>query len=341
MKDSRIRVSLFMRKPRPGDNYSIERLFDAVQASLPVECFHVTRLVCPYESKGLLRRIMIIAWAAIHQGDINHITGDVNFLGLLLKKSRTVLTIHDSASMHRLSGLRRKIYECLWLKMPISRAGMVTVISKSTLNETMLLTGVDSRKFRVVPCCITGGLKPQKKVFNTLLPRILQVGTKQNKNLLRVIEAIEGIPCLLAIVGHLDGDQERLLREHGISYENHINLDDNAMDEQYALADMVIFVSTYEGFGLPILEAQMVGRVVVTSNRSPMKEVAGAGAILVNPEDVVEIRSAVRRVIDSSSCRDELISAGHENIKRFMPKAIAMKYAAVYEELIAQQGCRQ
>ena len=81
-------------------------------------------------------RLASMVWAAFHQGDVNHITGDVNFLGLLMRKPRTMLTILDSASMARLTGWRHRLYGLVWLRLPVWRAGSVTVISENT-RETL------------------------------------------------------------------------------------------------------------------------------------------------------------------------------------------------------------
>jgi len=329
----RLRVSLFLRKPRAGEHYSIERLFDAVIAALPEDRYEVKRLVCPFQSQGLIRRSLNVLWAIFNQGDVNHVTGDVNYLGLLMHRSRTVLTIHDSASMSRLSGLKRWVYSWIWLRLPIRRAAIVTVISDSSLYEILEYTREGSSNFRVIPNCVTSGMVGSAKSFNSVRPRVLQIGTKENKNLVRVIDALKGMPCQLAIVGRLSTEQKQVLKDSGLMYENHTGLDMAAMAEQYRRADMVVFVSTYEGFGLPILEAQAVGRAVVTSARAPMNIVAGDGAALVNPENVAEIREAIGKIIADESYREELIAAGLENVKEYSPEKIATQYAAVYEEL--------
>ncbi len=86
---------------------------------------------------------------------------------------------------------------------------------------------------------------------------------------------------------------------------------------------MLVFVSTYEGFGLPILEAQAMGRPVVTSNIMSMPEVAGDGACLVDPCDVTILHQVLLRVINDSSYRNTLVRNGFENVKRFRSKKIA------------------
>lgn len=331
----KIKLSLFLRRPLPGDNYSIERLFDAVVAALPADRYEVRLRVCPIEAKGLLRRLALIVWAACRQGDVNHVTGDINFLGLLMRRSRTLLTITDSASMQRLVGWKRWFYRTFWLRLPIWRAGHVVAISEATLHETMSYVRSDPAKSSVIPCCTPRGMLAEPRPFPDSRPRILAVGTKPNKNLPRLIEALAGVPCRLVVVGALTESQQELLVRHGVEMENHVHLDDAEMALQYRKADMVVFVSTYEGFGLPILESQAVGRPVITSRRSPMQEVAGAGASLVCPESVGEIREAVLRIIRDSQYRAALVQAGFENVRAYSPEIIARQYASVYEALFS------
>jgi glycosyltransferase involved in cell wall biosynthesis len=335
ISSTKIKLSLFLRRPRPGENYSIERLFDAVVAALPADRYEVQRQVCPFESKGLIRRLALIIWAALRQGDVNHITGDVNFLGLLMRRSRTLLTILDSASIQRLTGWRRWIYRVFWLRLPIWRAGRVTVISEATLHETLSHVHADPAKFVVIRCCVPHGLSAQPRSFSDKRPSFLVVGTGSNKNLHRIIEALAGLPCRLVIIGELSGSHRKLIADHGLNVTNHARLDDAAVALQYRESDAVLFVPTYEGFGLPILEAQAVGRPLITSRRPPMQEVAGAGGCLVNPEAVTEIREAVLRITSDLEYRAALVQAGFENVRGYSAEAVAAHYALVYEELFS------
>ena len=97
---------------------------------------------------------------------------------------------------------------------------------------------------------------------------------------------------------------------------------------------MLVFVSTYEGFGLPILEAEATGRPVLTSNIMAMPEVAGDGACLVDPYNITAIRKGTLKVINDSSYRKELVQHGFENVKRFRPEKIAAQYVELYKQII-------
>jgi glycosyltransferase involved in cell wall biosynthesis len=335
---ARIRVHFFFRRAVPGEHFSIERLFRTIARALPVERYEIRFLICPFESKGVVRRAALVIWAAFKQGDINHITGDVNFLGLLMSRRRTILTLHDSASMERLRGWRRFFYDIFWLQLPIRRAARVTAVSRATLEETARHVPPARSRLAVVPNCVTGDVRLSRRPSLRLRPRILAVGTKPNKNLMRVLEALRVIQCRLVVVGSLAAGQAALIAQAGLDVENHPTLDDMEIANQYSAADLVLFVPTYEGFGLPILEAQAAGRPLITSRRAPMEEVAGEGSCLVDPEDVGEIREAVLRVINDDDYRESLVQAGLRNVQQYAPDVVAGRYAALYEEMLADSG---
>ncbi len=102
---------------------------------------------------------------------------------------------------------------------------------------------------------------------------------------------------------------------------------------EYHRCDLVLFASTYEGFGMPILEAQAIGRPVVTSTIASMPEVAGDAAELVDPFDPLSIRAGVTRVLTSTSRQESLIARGFANLPRFAPTVVAQAYASLYREV--------
>jgi len=163
---------------------------------------------------------------------------------------------------------------------------------------------------------------------------VLQIGTgPYNKNVSRVAAALDGIPCRWVIVGRLSAEQVADIESHNIEYENHLDLGDEALLATYQQADMLVFASTYEGFGLPILEANAVGRPVVTSTLYSMPEVAGDAACFVDPYDVACIRAGIQRIINDANYRDRLVQAGYRNIERFRPSVIAEQYSNLYRRI--------
>jgi glycosyltransferase involved in cell wall biosynthesis len=123
----------------------------------------------------------------------------------------------------------------------------------------------------------------------------------------------------------------RDLGESGVCYENFVGIDHAAMTRLYRDADIISFPSTYEGFGMPILEGQAVGRPVLSSDQEPMRSVAGeGGALLVNPQSVNAIREGFLALMGDGALRARLIAAGKENCRRFTLEAVAARYLALY-----------
>lgn len=329
----RTRIQLFQRKPLPT-THSVERVFDSVRKALPDDIASAVH-PCLFQSRGLLRRMLNVAEAAFHQCDLNHITGDVHYLALGLRKRKTILTIHDCGGLHRHKGFSRLILLWFWYWLPVRRVAAVTVISEFTRDELVGATGCDPTLIHVIPDPVPPEFVASAKNFERKCPVILQVGTtKHNKNIFRVAEALRGIPCRLNIVGKLNKEQREVLESNGIAYVNQWNLSDEQVAEKYRECDMVIFASTYEGFGMPIVEANATGRAVVTSDIPPMTAVAGSAACLVNPYDPISIREGVLRVINDEEYRGQLVARGFENVKRFQAQTVAAQYAMLYRKVL-------
>ncbi len=105
----------------------------------------------------------------------------------------------------------------------------------------------------------------------------------------------------------------------------------------YHLATMLYFVTKFEGFGLPVLEAQASGLPVLTSLHGALPEVAGQGAILVDPDDRDSIVEGLSRFFSEPSLKDLLIKLGRENVQRFSWKKTAREYLNVYRHVFGSE----
>lgn len=123
------------------------------------------------------------------------------------------------------------------------------------------------------------------------------------------------------------------LQLYGIDYEQVSNLTDEEILQEYVNCDYVNFPSLYEGFGMPIIEGQSIGRPVLTSNISPMVDVANGSAVIVDPTKPEDIR---RGYEEMKGRVDELVAKGYENVKRFALDRITKQFFDVYKQVTGQ-----
>ena len=311
--------------------HSIEGVFEGVIKELG-KVAQTLRIEVPFEGAGPRSIVGNLNFARKQKGEINHITGHVNYLALVASR-KTVLTVHDIGSAFYGNVVHRLLIKTFWFWIPALFVKRITVISEFTKGELSALIPFAQHKIRVIHNPISPIIKEKPKIFNSYKPLILLIGTKPNKNLERTLEALHGIPCTLLIIGQLTEHQRTLLTVFSLEYENKFAIPDGEVLASYEKCDLLCFASTYEGFGMPIIEAQATWRPVITSNIGVMPEVAGDGACFVNPMDIQSIREGVIKIINDKTYREELLTKGLENLKRFQVEKIAQEYLAVYREL--------
>lgn len=326
------------RKKRDA-NFSIELIFKRIRQVL-IETVEIEALEVPKYNDALIDKLF--NWRFVYQKvkgrnkSVWHITGEVHYVGIFMPSKKNVLTIHDCGFVHRKKGWQRAFVTWLYLKLPLRYISKVVTTTEEVRRDIENLSGYPSSQITIIPVPVKDDLNFSEYSFNKEKPLILQIGTSYNKNIERLIAALEGVPSILDIVGKLSEHHIQLLKDKKIDYRNSVGLTDEEIRQKYEACDLVTFVSTFEGFGMPIVEANSVGRPVVTSSISSMPEVAGKAACLVNPLDVSSIREGILKVIENQSYREELIRLGLENKKRFELKEIAQQYLAIYKELAAK-----
>lgn len=336
MKKNIINVVYFNRKPRSLGNFSIERYFMQVQSHMPPN-IKITSLNMPFNSKGFFRRVCNIIFCYFRQGDVNHITGDIHYVALLLKKSKTVLTIHDCTALARSRGLKFNLLRLFWYTIPVRKSNVIIANSEATKAELLKYVDCLNDKIKVIHIVIGEYFVRVNKTFNTDKPRILHIGTAPNKNLERLISSLQGMKCVLVIVGLVPKSVKRLINIYKLETElKEYRLSDEELLNEYIKCDILSFVSTSEGFGMPIVEANAVGRVVITSNTTSMPEIAGNSAFLVDPYNCKSIRAGFIKIISDKEIREKLIMNGYENCLRFHPDRVASQHIQIYEELFSK-----
>ena len=329
----KISVSFFLRKAVYGENYSLEKYFRELFVNHNNKNFVFNLKICPVTSTNILNRIYLIFWAYFQQGDINHICGDINFISTLLNKKKTIITLADNYSMIRLKGLKKILYYIFWLKLALYKCNKIISISTKTSKEILKYFPKYKKKIIKIDICIQKIFKKKLKKIKSI-PQILIIGTAVNKNFDNSILAISKINCEVLIIGKLDQQKLFLLKKLKIKYSNYLNLSDGEVYKLYCKSDILLFASTYEGFGMPILEAQAVGRPVITSNIEPLTYVGGKGALYVNPVSVQSIKLALKELISNNALRKKLIINGLDNIKRFSVQAILQQHYDCYKAIL-------
>jgi glycosyltransferase involved in cell wall biosynthesis len=327
-------ITYIFRKRLPTV-FSIEKIYDALFAQFARSGLEVHRLELPYTSTGLLA-VFRNAWFVARRlrGGHVHITGDVHYAALFRPLASTVITIHDCVVLQRGKGLKRLILWLLWFWLPARTASAVTVVSAQIKDELLKTVRIEPSKISIIPNFVDPAFVGVERPFASQKPRILHIGTTPNKNLSRVIAALRDTACELVIIGPLTAPQLHELHDHRVTFENFVGIDHAAVRELYANADIISFPSTYEGFGMPILEGQAVGRPILTSDLEPMRSVAGTGgAMFVDPRSVQAIREGFAALMADSALRSRLVAAGKENCSRFTLEAITASYLALYRAI--------
>ena len=105
---------------------------------------------------------MSVIWAFFNQGDVNHITGDINFISLFLSKKKTINTILDHDSLNRLKGIKWLVYYIFWVIILLKSSYLIS-ISHKTKKEILKYTNIDKNKIIVSGICIQSIYKKNKK----------------------------------------------------------------------------------------------------------------------------------------------------------------------------------
>lgn len=328
----------------PGKEQSIERVFEPIMQKMSADG-HCIKVSFAKSSKlwplAMVYNMVRYAIASYcHSNRIYHITGDVQYIACWMNPKNTIMTIHDCVTLHseHTSKWFKRLVYWLWYDKPLRRLRHITCISEATRADLVRFFPWVNKKLIVIANPVGTEFVPYSKVFNADKPIILHVGTRSNKNLERVIEALDGIHCTLNVIGKLTDEQKRLLSLHRIDYQNHFHASSQEILHAYRCADIVSFPSLFEGFGMPIIEGQAVGRPVLTSDREPMKSVAGGGALFVDPESVSSIRKGFAKLMQDRAFTENLVRLGLENARKYSSDYITTKYTELYRTIIKVQA---
>lgn len=317
--------------------YSITRSFAPLIEELKKSC-SVREYRVPYAGANpvnLLRNILFVRRHRTKTG-INHVTGDIHYCILGLIGVKSILTIHDDYAIIKAPNWLNRIYKWLfWIYLPVKLADKTLCITEATCKKVSRY--VRSPKMYVFTHhALAKEYTYSPHVFNKQCPRILQIGTFYQKNLESTFRALQGMKCHVRVIREMTPEQHQLAHELALDYSNACGLSDAEIVEEYKAADIVTFPSLYEGFGMPIAEAQAIGRAVITSDIQPMNWVAGENAALLqNPKDIKEYRQLIEKIMVEDDYRNCIICEGLKNVHRFSSGAVAINYMALCNSMLS------
>ena len=271
-------------------------------------------------------------------------------------KTPTVVTIHDLAHehypefFHPLEAYRMKKL----VRWTAGRADHILTVSEFSAADIARRFGVPPEKITVAYQAPAPVFRPRDRTqcrehlarnYGIDSPFILYVGRIQaRKNLPRLVEAYarvrkQGISAKLVMVGKKDWQSERLVEkikelglESSVIFPGFVPFDDLPLF--YNAAELFVFPSLFEGFGLPVVESMASGVPTITSFGSSLEEVAGDGALLVDPRDTGSIADALSRLLRDPELRNDLASRGIKRSAELKSGDLTQKTLDVYRSLV-------
>jgi glycosyltransferase involved in cell wall biosynthesis len=267
----------------------------------------------------------------------------------------TVVTFHDMSLLAQSHTHDAKNVTRGKRRIPIMarRATLIIAPSEWTKREIVTYLGARPDKIRVIYEGARKGIRPLPLTeCRTALdkhgvrqPYLLYVGTiEPRKNLLTLIRAYQELlretphrPQLVLCGGRgwLDDEVFKLVEELKLKEQVRFTgyVDDSDLAALYSAAEVFVYPSLYEGFGLPPLEAMACGAPVVTSNVSSLPEVVGEAGLMADPNDYRAITQCIVELLDDADVLQHFKSAGLEQASRFSWDRAARETQAVYEEV--------
>lgn len=333
-----------------------------IRVSLPVPAYrmHATRAERFWKKYIAYRAKIDREWkSAGPRGIVHHL--DHGYAHLVAAHQRTVVTVHDLTHFEfpELSGYKLAFWR---LRMRcLQKSDHLVAVSQNVADLLTKHLGIDPEKITVIYHEIHsrrfldldreaahGRWEEQLRGKDTEI-LLASVGTTSpKKNLIATLRAVlecrrMGRRVRLVRVGETitsgeEFDLARVLRQEGLlielGYRSHAEV-----AEILSLADVLSFPSKYEGFGMPLMEAQALGLPLVVARASCLPEIAGEeGALFHDPDDAGELARQILRVQDDAVTREAIRQAGFKNLQRFAPGSHVAGLVAVYNKLLGGGG---
>lgn len=260
-----------------------------------------------------------------------------------------VATVHDVVFRRHPALVEPGLREYLdrWTRVSCQLADAVVTVSEFSRGEISALYGRAATAIDVVPNAVADAFHRVARTRPKGLPFVLFLGSiEEKKNVPALLRAFGSLlrlspqlPHVLVLVGGAGGapfDLQRAVAQvPGIAPRVHAlgRVPDDHLLELLGAADLFVYPSEHEGFGLPPLEAMAAGVPTIVSDRASLPEVVGDGAVIVDPHDEAGFARAMHRLLTSSADREQLVARGRRRAQAFTWNTAATTLAAVYRRV--------
>ncbi len=307
-----------------------------------------------------LRELVGLSWQLWRQRvDLYHAT---HYVLPWVVPCRAVVTIHDIIHLLYPEYLPNRLaffYAEWMIRRSLQRGDRIIAVSHNTRADLLQYFNVDGAKIEVIHNGIDDSFRQtqtREEIDLTLRelgierPYLLFVGNpKPHKNLDNVVKAyaralqLQDFPHRLVCVGDRDGMEFKIRqRAEQLGIRERIrllgHLPQEALPKVYQGAELFLYPTLYEGFGLPVVEAMASGTPVITSNTSSLKEIGAGYANLVNPLDIDGMARAILQCVRDEEYRVSLRKLGRRRAQDFRCDFMAQKTLEIYRQTIAGEA---
>ncbi len=325
MKNIYKRPIIILRKQIKGE-HSIEELSYRL-----ANYFNLDVICVPFQSTKIVNLIKNIKFIKTLSAPTYLITSPTEAYLLPFLHGKRIITYHDIGTLLSSRNLFYKLFKILIYLIPsLLFANCITFVSEQTKKEYKDFFHIkDNKRLYVIynpynPIFNTGIKKQKNEIFT-----ILHIGTAVRKNLKNVLLAIKDLNVKIIIVGILNEEQKRIIQQNALNYENYFDISTEELVSYYQKCDLITFPSSYEGFGMPVIEANAARVPIIAGDIEILHEVANNAALFVDGTNIIDIKNGIKKIMDSTELRNELINEGIKNCQRFSEQEIYNQYKAI------------
>jgi glycosyltransferase involved in cell wall biosynthesis len=252
-----------------------------------------------------------------------------------VKTSRKMLTVHDLAYFlpeYNAYKFLDNVYMKFMMRSSCKRADKIIAISENTKKDIVEIIGIPKNKIEVIYEAADSrfrvlsdkkALEKVRKKFNLNKKFVFYSGSisprKNIKLLISSFNGLSGEDFDLVVTGNKlwNNEEEMKMIKDNPKIKQLGLVSDSELIALYNLAEVYVYPSMYEGFGLPILEAQACGCPVICSNTSSLPEVGGNSVVYVDPLNEKKLTETMRKIMGDDRLRKDIVRKGFENLKRF------------------------